>query len=255
MNERIEPIPFSKYDHTPISETETLITRYKAHGNLKTLKLPDTLDGYAVSGIDTEAIEEGGRLEKIILPRTLKFLLGVPYTDRKSRPELILDPENPYLAITDGAVTDKARTQLMSYCPVQDTQRYVLPEGIRSIGKCAFYGYTGLKEIILSDGLKTIEAEAFALCLGLKRIFLPDTLEEIGEEAFRLCISLDDIALPQNLRKIARAAFLYCVHLENVKWPSGNKLKDVHEDAFFGCPDQTRKIGVIYSIDWSLDES
>ena len=58
-----------------------------------------------------------------------------------------------------------------------------LPNSIRTIEYCAFYGCTSLHEIILRERLTTIGHGAFALA-GLTEVTLPKSLKEVGVSAF-----------------------------------------------------------------------
>lgn len=58
-----------------------------------------------------------------------------------------------------------------------------LPNSIRTIEYCAFYGCTSLEEITLPEGLTTIGHGAFTLA-GLTEVTLPKSLKEVGVSAF-----------------------------------------------------------------------
>lgn len=58
-----------------------------------------------------------------------------------------------------------------------------LPNSIRTIEYCAFYGCTSLFKITLPEGLTTIGHGAFTLA-GLTEVTLPKSLKEVGVSAF-----------------------------------------------------------------------
>ena len=70
----------------------------------------------------------------------------------------------------------------------------VIPAGVRTIGKKAFYG-TGLESITFNSGLQTIGEGAFSNT-PLVAVKLPATVTDIGMEAFKSCGKLRDLYIP-----------------------------------------------------------
>jgi len=54
-----------------------------------------------------------------------------------------------------------------------------LPDGLRSLGSCAFSGCTQLEEVELPETLREIHAHAFEGCTALKEITLPESITGI----------------------------------------------------------------------------
>lgn len=86
----------------------------------------------------------------------------------------------------------------MSFVPAfymedfKDLEEIEIPEGIKEIGKEAFYGCTNLKKIYLPSTLQVIESAAFDNCGSLKDIYFNGTTEQwsrlpIGENNDNLC--------------------------------------------------------------------
>ncbi|KAA6336370.1 hypothetical protein EZS27_015469 [termite gut metagenome] len=76
----------------------------------------------------------------------------------------------------------------------------ILPEGLKEIGKRAFYGNKLLSEVVLPNALIKIDANAFADCDNLTNITIPSSLEVIGSEAFKDCDKLGEIIFAENSR-------------------------------------------------------
>lgn len=72
----------------------------------------------------------------------------------------------------------------MSFVPAfymedfKDLEEIEIPEGIKEIGKEAFYGCTNLKKIYLPSTLQVIESAAFDNCGSLKDIYFNGTTEQ-----------------------------------------------------------------------------
>ncbi len=84
-----------------------------------------------------------------------------------------------------------------------------IPDGVKTIGDGAFFGRTGLKDIIFPDGLERIGEYAFSKCMGLSKLKLPRGLKEIGDDAFENCLELFNIRIPDGVTSIGADAF-YC---------------------------------------------
>lgn len=90
------------------------------------------------------------------------------------------------------------------------TTRVILPEGLTSVGNCAFYNCSGMTgELRIPDSVIEIGVWAFTGCKGIKgQLHLPNGLKEIGRSAFDGCISLTgDLRIPDSVTEIGYAAF------------------------------------------------
>lgn len=108
----------------------------------------------------------------------------------------------------------------------------VIPEGIRKIGKYAFYGNGTVKEIQLPETLIEIEEYAF-LQSSIERIVIPENVSVIGGDAFRNCEKLEHIVIPKMVRELKSACFEDCITLKSVSLPE--ELKKIGQRAFSGC--------------------
>lgn len=70
----------------------------------------------------------------------------------------------------------------------------------------------GLKEFIVPEGIRRIGKRAFAYNLNLARIDLPDGLEVIDDEAFLSCDKLSQVVIPASITYIGKGAFDRCVN-------------------------------------------
>ena len=66
----------------------------------------------------------------------------------------------------------------------------VLQENVSFIDTQAFYGCTGLTEVVLSENLTFINGNAFCGCENLTKIIIPERVEMIGPGAFEACPNL-----------------------------------------------------------------
>ena len=109
----------------------------------------------------------------------------------------------------------------------------VLPEGLVSIGACAFQK-TGLSSVTLPETVESLGINAFTDCSQLTEISLPDGLQTIGDYAFNACTSLRSVSLPQGLHSLGNGAFQNCSALSGeILIPEG--ITKIKEWTFKGC--------------------
>ena len=90
-----------------------------------------------------------------------------------------------------------------------------IPDGVTSIGDCAFSDCSSLTSITIPDSVTSIGDEAFHECSSLTSITIPDGVTSIGWSAFSGCSSLTRIMLPDSVETIGEYAIpsgvtIYC---------------------------------------------
>ena len=104
---------------------------------------------------------------------------------------------------------------LNSFAPAGSTF-YTIPDGVTSIGACAFYLCSSLTSVTIPDSVTSIGNSAFSCCSSLTSITIPDGVTKIGELAFYECISLTSITIPDSVTSIGYWAFYGCSSLASV---------------------------------------
>ena len=84
-----------------------------------------------------------------------------------------------------NAIIDKETNTLIAGC-----KNTIIPEGVTSIGACAFYNCSGLTSINIPNSVTSIGGSAFEGCSGLTSISIPEGVTSIGWFAFSLCDNL-----------------------------------------------------------------
>ena len=77
-----------------------------------------------------------------------------------------------------------------------------------------------LTNVIIPEGVTTIAKQAFYYLESLTDIKLPSTLTKIGDTCFQYCVSLSDVELPAGLTYIGTNAFMNCYNLESITMPT-----------------------------------
>lgn len=92
----------------------------------------------------------------------------------------------------------------------------VIPDGVTSIGKYAFYNCTSLTSVDIPDGVTSIGNNAFYNCTNLASVVIPDSVASIGAYAFNNCKTLTSVVIPKSVTSIGNYAFLGCTSLISI---------------------------------------
>ena len=115
---------------------------------------------------------------------------------------------------------------------------------IKEISKWAFYGCSGLKEVVLPKGLETIGQRAFDGCIQLEEIVFPEGLKTIGYGSFSGCSGLKSIQIPLSVTEVTMLAFDSCTALESLTFQEGETTEErkIGVSAFRGCTSLTEVV-------------
>ena len=136
-----------------------------------------------------------------------------------------------------------------------DITAVILPEGLQSIGRSAFWGCAGIASIEIPDSVTEIGVAAFETCMALAQVTLPQNLTQISDSLFHNCplteidlpqcitrigdyafrdTGLTAIVIPEGTLSIGKCAFEGCSELSAVTIPAS--VTEVGECAFANCP-------------------
>ena len=108
-----------------------------------------------------------------------------------------------------------------------------LGNGVKTIGKNAFYGFVSLKQIVMGDALEQIGEKAFYKCTALETVTFGKNVKTVGEKAFYKCEALTQVVLSDSVERISNYAFYKCEALESLSLGKG--LLEIGNYAFYGC--------------------
>ena len=109
----------------------------------------------------------------------------------------------------------------------------VIPNGVTSIGDCAFYNCSGLTSVTIPNSVTSIGEDAFSGCSSLTSVTIPNSVTSIGWYAFSGCDGLTSITIPNSVTSIGNQAFSGCDGLTSITIP--NSVTSIGYIAFWGC--------------------
>ena len=151
---------------------------------------------------------------------------------------------NANLVLSDdkAVVYNADRTEIVMMAPGVSYNGYTFASTLKSLGRGIFSGRTEIGDLDLSNtSIEVIGDYAFYGCTGLTEIIFPETLKRIGEGAFGVCYNLFEINIPAGVEVGARA-YYNCVQSNSqgqiVSGPNKITIGDgavIGQEAFAVC--------------------
>ena len=108
------------------------------------------------------------------------------------------------------------------YGILKDIKQVSLPDGLTSIGECAFFYCTNLTSVAIPESVTSIKEQAFYHCEALTSITIPESVTSIGVGAFYVCKALTSITIPKSVTSIGSATFSSCTSLTAIDVDAAN---------------------------------
>ncbi|MGN1166344.1 MAG: leucine-rich repeat domain-containing protein [Lachnospiraceae bacterium] len=217
--------------YTISDDGKVTITGYEGSGS--SVSIPEQIEGYDVTAIDTEDIGITSSVTNISIPSSVTFIRSSSFGEWENLKEITVSEDNLHYSSNDGVLFNKDKTILL-LCPKGYTDNsYVIPNSVASIGQDAFSKCKILKNITIPDSVTSIGTGAFSECRSLESITIPDGVTSIGNKAFYYCVVLKSITIPDSVTSIGTGAFYDCEGLESIDIPDGVTI--IGERAFSYC--------------------
>lgn len=226
-------------------------------GSDSELRIPETLDGHAVTQIVMRAFKNEKKIKTLYIPATVEKISDEAFVDCINLEEIIVDKNNNYYCDVDGILYSRNK-QVQVRIPAKYRKGPVLTEPrevvkmenhvmesnttiskkimsdyVTKIGHCAFNN-SKLNQISISRNVKRIDFCTFTGCKNLEEVEIRgNKLEEIQMGAFAGCGALKTINIPDSCRIIGHQAFAGCRSLGSLQLP-GN-LECLGDMSFSGC--------------------
>jgi hypothetical protein len=207
------------------------ITGYTGPGGL--VVIPNTTNGYTITGIEAYAFEDGTNLTSVTIPGSVTNIGVGPFLGCASLTNISVNAGNPSFSSTNGVLFDLGQDTLMAYPAGLTNGAYAIPGSVTSIGQYAFASCFRLTSVVLSNCF-TIGEFAFYDCAGLTSVIIPNGVTNLGTAAFYGCIGLKSAAIAGTADNLGGLAFAFCTNLTFVNFGSNAPPDD--GTAFSGDP-------------------
>lgn len=251
------------------NRTEAVIQGYR--GSDSDVVIPNSIDGFVVTAISMYAFSGRSDLASITIPSTIQSIgedaflecdglkkVYVSSIEDWCKIDFPYSEANPLSIGADLYVDNKLVTDV------------TIPDGVKSIGKYAFYGYSSLKSISFPSSIRSIGESAFDDCPNLDEVYatniedwckikfgdmlsnpifyarkiyidgelatditIPKGITKICDYAFVSCETITNVVIPDSVISIGDSAFYYCYNLKNISIP--NSVVNIGEGAFSSC--------------------
>lgn len=191
-----------------------------------------------VASIEAYAFFSCDSLTSVVIPASVTSIAGGAFYECANLSDIFVDDRSKDYTSVDGVLFDKICTILVAYPAGRKDNAYKVPEGVVSIGDCAFGGCDDyLTSVTIPKGVTNIDRGAFFGCSKLTSVMIPESVISIGDEAFDSCINLTNVTIPRSVTSIGDFAFHDCRSLTNVTIPAG--VTSIGEAAFYACSNLT----------------
>ena len=224
--------------------------------------IPETYNGYTVTGIREYAFDQCTDIPSVKLPKTLKQIEYSAFNGCTALKEIIIPAsvDTIYNTAFDGCSalenvvfedgtnvlklgvgSSSAESGMFTWQPIKSVyigRPYRYPKqkdwgwyvyyDLSAFGRC-----TTLEEVTFGENVTEIQPFEFILCSSLKKVTINGTITSLAEKAFYRCEKLKTINLPEGLATIGVRAFEFCKELESITFPS--TLTMIDEYAFGTC--------------------
>lgn len=227
----IEPNTFEgcnlKYVHLSSCLVSIMDNAFKSNSELRNIDLPDTLET-----IGNYAFAYCSNLQRVNLGNSVKLIgdlcfYGCAIQEVRIPSSLTNLGIRPFGKVTNiitgydgrfkaerGMLINQITKNLECYF---GDKPFISLEGISSMSPLAFYE-SGVVEVVIPKGIISLSKYAFYNSKNLTNIKLSEGLEFIGIGSFWGCRNLRGISIPKSVHEIKSAAFGRCVSLERIEF-------------------------------------
>ena len=235
-----------------VTGTEAAITGYTGSGG--NVVVPDTIDGYKITGIGSSAFANNTLITSVTLGKNIKEIRNNAFSSCTNLESVTMS--------YNSTVEYTASIGASVFLDCTSLAKVSLSENVTSIGDCAFSGCSALESLILPESLtsmgsRMIEGTAISSITIPKNVsacgsssyngplanskVLTTVIFEDGMTAIPSYILASDyytsyvtnVQIPDTVTSIGNSAFYKCSNLEKITLPQ--KLKKIGQIAFSGC--------------------
>nr|WP_295265486.1 leucine-rich repeat protein [uncultured Blautia sp.] len=138
-------------------------------------------------------------LTKITLGSGVTSIDKYTFWDCPKLKTVIVSDKNTTYSAENGILYNKAKTEIKYVCE-GISGNIKISDKVEEIKDCQFWERSGMTGITLPNGLKRIGRDAFYYCTGLTSVVIPDSVQEIDMWAFKGCYGIRSVSLGRGVK-------------------------------------------------------
>ena len=229
----------------------TLANIYGYTGNSEYVKIPSKINGYTITGINTQAFKNNKKLKGIIIPDTVTYVEDSLFSGCISLTDV--DLGKGITVITNGMFYNCKNLESLTI-PEQierfyDRYSYTGNSSDKPFEGCVnlkniyfkakdislvrYLSLPSLTNIVIGSTVESLPDRAFSGYKYLENVTFENGLLVLPNECFKNCTSLKNITLPDSMMSVGKSAFENCFNLKSVTF--SKNLNTISPSAFKGC--------------------
>ena len=210
---------------------------------IKSINIPATIDGVAVTTIGKSAFKDCRSLTAVTIPDSVTTIGESAFRHCRSLTAVTLPNKVTTIgayafsgcrSLTAVTIPNKVTTiEAYIFNGCSSLKAVTIPNSVTTIGKWAFWGCSSLTAVTIPNKVTTIGAYTFYNCSALTAVTIPNSVTTIGKWAFWGCKALASVTIPNSVTTIGNVAFAFCSKLTSLTIP--NSVTTIGEWAFSYC--------------------
>lgn len=167
--------------------------------------------GNGVTSIKKYAFDDCKNLTRVKIPKSVTSIGEDAFRGCDKLEDYEVDADNEYYSSDSyGVLYNKNKTELVQYPIGNERTNFIIPDGVTTIGKSAFFGCNNLTSLTIPDSVIAIGDSAFYNCDSITSLTIPDSVTTIGDKVFAYCNGITSVTIPDSVTVIASYAFYWC---------------------------------------------
>ena len=229
----------------------TLANIYGYTGNSEYVKIPSKINGYTITGINTQAFKNNKKLKGIIIPDTVTYVEDSLFSGCISLTDV--DLGKGITVITNGMFYNCKNLESLTI-PEQierfyDRYSYTGNSSDKPFEGCVnlkniyfkakdislvrYLSLPSLTNIVIGSTVESLPDRAFSGYKYLENVTFENGLLVLPNECFKNCTGLKSITLPDSMMSVGKSAFENCYNIKSVTF--SENLNTIADSAFKGC--------------------
>ena len=224
---------------------------YGYTGNSEYIKIPSKINGYTITGINTQAFKNNKKLKGIIIPDTVTYVEDSLFSGCISLTDV--DLGKGITVITNGMFYNCKNLESLTI-PEQierfyDRYSYTGNSSDKPFEGCVnlkniyfkakdislvrYLSLPSLTNIVIGSTVESLPDRAFSGYKYLENVTFENGLLVLPNECFKNCTGLKSITLPDSMMSVGKSAFENCYNIKSVTF--SENLNTIADSAFKGC--------------------